>query len=401
MNSTSNKSSDAQAIWFLPLLAFSVAVAPLSIDMYLPAMTIMAEDLDASVAQMHLSLSAYLIGYAAFHLLCGPLADSYGRKSILLGGFTLYCLGSVGCALSQNIESLIAFRVVQGIGGCVGPTLARTIARDVYGPVGAARAISLIAMMMAVAPAIAPLAGGFLLLVWEWPFIFYTLAAYGALNSLLIWLLLHETLPHKHAFRPKVIAANYRELAVHPQFLALAAGASLNYAALMIFLPSSPFVFITLLGLNPEYLAFIFVGTVSGYIAGSALSARLSHRLASERIAILGATLSLTGSLGMLAGHALFPTSVLGIALPMIVYSTSLGLVQPHTMALALKPFGHIAGTGSSLFGFIQMTMSAAASAVVGLFLTDSAWPMLLGMGVATSSGLIVLLTTVKRAPSI
>jgi DHA1 family bicyclomycin/chloramphenicol resistance-like MFS transporter len=237
--------------------------------------------------------------------------------------------------------------------------------------------------------------------VWEWPFIFYTLAAYGALNSLLIWLLLHETLPHKHAFRPKVIAANYRELAVHPQFLALAAGASLNYAALMIFLPSSPFVFITLLGLNPEYLAFIFVGTVSGYIAGSALSARLSHRLASERIAILGATLSLTGSLGMLAGHALFPASVLGIALPMIVYSTSLGLVQPHTMALALKPFGHIAGTGSSLFGFIQMTMSAAASAVVGLFLTDSAWPMLLGMGAATSSGLIVLLTTVKRTPQI
>ena len=397
MNSSPNKSSDAPAIWFLPLLAFSVAVAPLSIDMYLPAMTIMAEDLDASVAQMHLSLSAYLIGYAAFHLFCGPLADSYGRKSILLGGFALYCLGSVGCALSQNIESLITFRVVQGIGGCVGPTLARTIARDVYGPVGAARAISLIAMMMAVAPAIAPLAGGFLLLVWEWPFIFYTLAAYGALNSLLIWWLLHETLPQRHAFRPKVIMANYRELAVHPQFLALAAGASLNYAALMIFLPSSPFVFITLLGLNPEYLAFIFVGTVSGYITGSALSARLSHKFASARIAVFGAALSLSGNLGMMAGYTILPESVLGIALPMIIYSTSLGLVQPHAMALALKPFGHIAGTGSSLFGFIQIGSSAIASATVGLFLTDSAWPMLLGMGAMSGMGLVVLGTTLTR----
>ena len=393
---TSTHKADAHAWWFLPLLALSAAVAPLSVDMYLPAMTLMGEALNASVAQMHLSLSAYLIGYAAFHLVSGPLADSYGRKTLLLAGFSLYVLGSLGCAQSESIEALIGFRVLQGIGGCVGPTLARTIARDVYGPVGAARAISLVAMMMAVAPAIAPLAGGFVLLVWEWPFIFYTLAIYGVLNCLLIFYFLKETLPVKHAFKPSVILANYAELLRHPQFLWIASGASLNYAALMIFLPSAPFVFVTLMGLKAQHLAFVFVATVSGYITGSAVSARASYRFNSRHILLIGACLSVVATVGMSAGYWYAPDTVIAVAGPMVLYSTSLGLVQPHAMALALKPFGHIAGTGSSLLGFIQMTTSALASAFVGQFLVDSAWPMLLGMFGFTAMGLLTLLVANK-----
>jgi DHA1 family bicyclomycin/chloramphenicol resistance-like MFS transporter len=354
-------------------------------------MTIMGEALNASVAQMHLSLSAYLLGYASFHLLSGPLADSYGRKTLLLAGFGLYVLGSLGCAQSESIESLIGFRVMQGVGGCVGPTLARTIARDVYGPVDAARAMSLVAMMMAVAPAIAPLVGGFVLLVWEWPFIFYTLAVYGVINCLLIFYLLRETLPVKHAFRPKVILANYAELIKHPQFLWITGGASLNYAALMIFLPSAPFVFVTLMGLKTQHLAFVFVATVSGYMTGSAISARASYRFDSPQILLAGACLSVVATIGMSIGYWLAPMTVAAVAGPMVLYSTSLGLVQPHAMALALKPFGHIAGTGSSLLGFIQMSTSALASAFVGQFLLDSAWPMLAGMLGLTASALLTL----------
>ncbi len=390
---TSTFKAEAQAWWFLPLLAFSAAVAPLSVDMYLPAMTIMGDSLNASVAQMHLSLSAYLIGYAGFHLFSGPLADSYGRKTLLLTGFTLYVLASLGCAQSETIESFIGFRVLQGIGGCVGPTLARTIARDVYGPAGAARAISLVAMMMAVAPAIAPLAGGFVLLVWDWPFIFYSLAVYGFINCLLIFYFLNETMPIKHAFRPRAIFANYAQLLRHPQFLWIAGGASLNYAALMIFLPSAPFVFITLMGLKTQYLAFVFVATVSGYITGSAISARASYRFNSKHIVLAGACLSVMATIGMSVGYWLAPMTVTAVAGPMVLYSTSLGLVQPHAMALALKPFGHIAGTGSSLLGFIQMSASAVASAFIGQFLIDSAWPMLIGMFGLT---LLALLTLIR-----
>jgi DHA1 family bicyclomycin/chloramphenicol resistance-like MFS transporter len=254
----------------------------------------------------------------------------------------------------------------------------------------------LVAMMMAVAPAIAPLAGGFVLLVWEWPFIFYTLAVYGVINYLLIFYLLQETLPVEHAFRPKVILANYAELIKHPQFLWLTGGASLNYAALMVFLPSAPFVFVTLMGLKTQYLAFVFVATVSGYMTGSAISARASYRFDSSQILLAGAVLSVVATVGMNIGYWLAPMTVAAVAGPMVLYSTSLGLVQPHAMALALKPFGHIAGTGSSLLGFIQMGASALASAVVGQFLVDSAWPMLMGMFGLTASALLTFFTTNK-----
>lgn len=391
MNPSSPPPQSTQPRWFLPLLAGSAAVAPLSVDMYLPAITAMAESLDASIAQMHLSLSGYLIGYALFHLLCGPLADSFGRKTLLISGFGLYVVASIGCALATDIDTLIAFRILQGVGGCVGPTLARTIARDVYGPVGAARAISIVAMLMAVAPAVAPLAGGFVLLVWEWPFIFYCLAVYGAINGVLIVWLLEETVPVKQRLALQPIVANYRELIRHPSFLQIAAGASLNYSALMIFLPSAPFVFITLMGLAPQHLAFVFVATVAGYIVGSALSARLSYRLPSEKIMLGGSLLSVLATTAMAAGYWSAPNTPAALVAPTMFYSMSLGMVQPHAMALALRPFGHIAGTGSSLFGFIQMSCAAFVSAAVGHYLTDSAWPMLIGMVFVTVLALITL----------
>ena len=138
--------------WLLVLLASLVALGPLTIDMYLPALPGMVHDLDTNTSRVQLTISAFLLGFAVFHLVCGPLADRYGRKPVLAAGMGLFILASVGCALADNIDSLIMFRFLQGVGACVGPTLGRAVARDIFGPREAARALAYIAMIMAAGP---------------------------------------------------------------------------------------------------------------------------------------------------------------------------------------------------------------------------------------------------------
>ena len=176
--------------WLLALLAAMVALGPLSVDMYLPAMPRMMTALNTDIWHMHLTLSTYLTGFAIFHLACGPLADRFGRKPILIGGTVLFVAASIGCSLSTTVDELLVYRFIQGIGACVGPTLARAVARDIFGPTRAARALSLIAMLMALAPAVAPTMGSILLLWLPWPIVFIFLAIYGATMIVLIQIFL-------------------------------------------------------------------------------------------------------------------------------------------------------------------------------------------------------------------
>jgi MFS transporter, DHA1 family, multidrug resistance protein len=374
----------------LALLAAMVALGPLSVDMYLPAMPNMMVALDTSISEMHLTLSSYLTGFALFHLACGPLADRFGRKPLLIGGTTLFVAACVGCSQSDSVGELLLFRFLQGVGACVGPTLARAVTRDIFGPTGAARALSLIAMLMALAPAVAPTLGGVMLLLLPWPSIFLLLAGYGAVMIVLIIRLLPESLPEAQSLHPLTILRNYGELVADPFFLSVTVASGAVYAGLITYLSSSSFIYINMLGVPVELFGLIFLSSVIGYMAGSASSARLSGRHDSERIMLLGLVLGMASSCLLLAGYWLWPTSVLALMAPMVLYSTAMGLVLPHAMAIALRPFAHIAGTASALLGFIQMSLSALASAQVGIFLKDTPQPMLWTMLLLSSISLLL-----------
>jgi len=376
----------------LALLAALAALGPLSVDMYLPAMPGMMRAFDTDIAHMHLTASAYLWGFAFFHLACGPLADRFGRRPVLLGGTLLFLAASLGCAQSGDVLELAAYRFVQGIGACVGPTLARTIARDVYGPTRAARALSLIAMLMALAPAVAPGLGGIMLRFVPWPSVFLFLAGYAVAIFLLVRRYLPETLPQRQSLHPLAIARNYAELIVHPFFLAVSICGALVYAGLLAYLTSSGFVFMDMLGVPLHWFGLIFLTSVIGYMAGSALSARLASHHRSEQVMLAGCATAVASSAGLLGGHLLLPASVLALVLPMTFYALSLGLVMPHTMAIALRPFAHIAGTASSLMGFVQMGLAALVTAVVGELLADTPRPLVLGMLAVTAAALVLAL---------
>jgi len=373
--------------WLLAVLASLVALGPLSVDMYLPAMPAMQVALNTSISQMHLTLSAYLTGFAVFHLVCGPLADRYGRKPILTYGTVIFVIACIGCSQASTINELLSFRLLQGIGACVGPTLARTIVRDIFGPTRAAKALSLIAMLMALAPAIAPTLGGAMLLFLPWSSIFIFLAIYGVTSIVLVARYLPESLPKKQSLHPIEVAKNFGQLIRDPFFLLVTISSAMMYAGLLTYLSSSAYVYIQMLGVPVQYFGLVFLSGVVGYAIGSAISARVTGRYTPEQLSLVGTALGLGACLVMWLASSLYTDSVAAFMLPMTLFSASLGLVLPNSMAIALRPFPHIAGTASALLGFIQMSISALSSALVGLLLNTSPLPMVLTMvGVTTAS---------------
>ncbi len=392
-----NRQLHPDSPWLLALLAALVALGPLSVDVYLPAMPTMMAALDTDIRHMHLTLSSYLTGFALFHLACGPLADRFGRKPILIGGTVLFVAACIGCSLSKTVEELLFFRFIQGVGACVGPTLARAVARDVFGPTRAARALSLIAMMMALAPAIAPAMGGLMMLWLPWSSIFVFLAVYGIAMIMLIHVFLGESLPQRQSLHPLSILVNYGTLLRSPMFLIATFASGFVYAGFLAYLASSSFVYIDMLGVPVEYFGLIFITSVVGYMAGSALSARLSRSYASEQTVLVGAALTAAAASTLWIGAKLLPTSIAVMILPMMFYSVGIGLMLPNAMAIALRPFPYIAGTASALLGFVQMSLSAFATAIVGNYLVDSPAPVLNFMLVINGFALVMSLVLFRR----
>ena len=228
-------------------------------------------------------------------------------------------------------------------------------------------------------------------MLWlPWPSIFVFLAVYGVAMIVLIHVFLAESLPQRQSLHPLSIARNYAELLRSHMFITATVGSAFVYAGLLAYLSSSSFVYIDMLGVPVQYFGFVFLTSVAGYMSGSALSARMSLSFASEKTVLVGAALVAVSTIIMWVGAHLFPRSITVLMLPMMFYSTGMGLVLPNAMAVALRPFAHIAGTASALMGFIQMALSAFATAMVGTFLSDTPAPMLNFMVLITFVALLL-----------
>jgi DHA1 family bicyclomycin/chloramphenicol resistance-like MFS transporter len=373
------------------LLAAMTAIGPLSTDMYLPSLPDIARHLSASTAQVQLTISSYLVGFAVGQIVYGPVSDRHGRKPVLLAALGLFSGATLVCALSTSIDMLIAARFVQALGGSGCIMVARAIVRDLYSGNRAGRELSVMGSVMALAPVIAPVAGGVLQTGFGWRSIFVALVVVGIVGISTIWLLLPETLTRRASepVSPASMLRSYGIVSRNPAYLAYMGLATGSYAGLFAWISGASFVLQNLYGLSPLYFGVAFALSTVGYLTGTNLAARLVMRLGLDRTIGFGCCALAVGGLGTIASVAFGLTSAFALIVPMAVYLAGLGMVLPQSIAGAMTPFPERAGAASALFGFIQQSVAAICGAVVGALLSHSAWPVagaVAFMGVATLS---------------
>ncbi|WP_082629039.1 multidrug effflux MFS transporter [Pseudomonas sp. TTU2014-080ASC] len=386
---TSSSISKAIPLPLLLLLASLTSIAPFSTDMYLPAFPAIQQAMSLLPGQVELSFSAYFVGMLLGMLCYGPISDRYGRKPPLLFGLTLYCLASLAIASVDSLEGLLGWRFLQGVGGCAGAVLAVAIVRDCCAAQQTARVMSMITLIMGAAPILAPLLGGWVLGLWNWQAIFIVLAVMGALCLLGILFGLRETLAQRSARLALLpVLKNYGELLRNREFMGFALCQAFTTGAMFAYIVGSPFVLIELHEIAPEHFGLFFGLNAVGMVLASQINRVLLNRISAATL------LAHMLWLPLIAGSLLMLNQILGVPglwliLPaFFILVSSVGLVSPNAMAMALAKQGHRAGLASALHVSLTFGMGMLAGVLVSVLHDGSQFPLALVIFCLANGGL-------------
>ncbi|HQV41090.1 MAG: Bcr/CflA family multidrug efflux MFS transporter [Moraxellaceae bacterium] len=383
--------------WII-LMGALTAIGPLSIDMYLPGFPAIGKEFDAG-SRVELSLASFFIGLAIGQLFYGPISDRYGRKPPLYFGLSLFLLASVGAATSQSIEALIGWRFIQGLGGCAGMVIARAVVRDRCDAQEAARAFSLLILVMGIAPILAPLLGGIIVTESGWRSIFIVLAifAFGCLVAIRYMLKESHSVSGSHPLILRKVLRDYLQILTNREFMRYTLSSSLAFTGMFAYIAGSPHVLMQVHHIPPQHYGWIFGSNALGLIAASQLNARLLRHYDLNWLLNRGvATAALSGS--GLALFALFDwLSLPALLAGLFIFITSLGFISPNASAAALAHQGHRAGTASALMGAIQFALATLAGACMSIWHDGSAMPLAIFMGVCGVGAWGLLRTKASR----
>lgn len=369
--------------WFTLVLATMMSFAPLSIDMYLPALPEIGRQLAASPAAVQMSLSTFFLGFGLGQLAWGPLGDRFGRRLPIAAGIALFLVGCVGCALATDATQLAGWRFVQALGSCAAPVLARAMIRDRYDQDEAARTLSLMMLIMGVAPMAAPLIGGQVLAHFGWQAIFVGLAGFGLL-ALAGLFTIPETLPAdgRRSLNPAATLSGYARLLGSRRYMAYALSGAFFFGAMFAYIAGTPFIYIEYFGVRPQLYGFLFGLNIAGMMLFNVVNRRLVQRIGSDRTMRLGALgCALFGIvLAVVGGSGAF--GLAGIVVPLFAFLSMSGLVGANGMAGAMSVVPGMAGTASGLAGTLQFAFGALTSAAVGWTADGTPLPMVAIIGV-------------------
>ncbi len=351
-----------------------VAVGPLSISLYSPALPTVVQDLATSEAMGKLSISVYFAAFAFTQLICGPLSDSWGRRKVAVAFLAIYVLGSLTAAFAPSIGFLLAGRILQGIGVSVGVALSRAMVRDQFVGRDAIGILALVNLVLTVAPAVAPTLGSMILLFGDWHSLFLVMASYGAFLIVLIGAASRETHPEakRTPFSPRAIVGNYWHLLTNARFLAPATILGLSFGGFYGFAALLPFILIGDLGLSPFQFAMALLVQTGSYLIGNLLASYAAKRFTGDATMRIGLILQLLGGVGFAIGLRVFPESVMVVMAPVSLWMLALALIGPSATAAAMDGFGSIAGAAGALTGFFQVGGGFAASLLASLLFADA-----------------------------
>ena len=387
---TTRPHSSISIVFILGLLAM---LMPLSIDMYLPALPVISAQFGVPAGSAQMTLSTYILGFAVGQLLYGPMADSIGRKPVILGGTLVFAAAAVACALAQTIEQLIVMRFLHGLAAAAASVVINALMRDIYPKEEFSRMMSFVMLITTIAPLIAPMVGGAVLVWFSWHAIFWILALAALLASAMIFFLIHETLPveRRQKFHLRTTIGNFATLFRHKRVLSYMLASGFSFAAMFSFLSAGPFVYIELNHVAPQHFGYYFALNILFLIVMTLINSRFVRRFGPLAMFRFGLFVQFAMAIWLVLSTGLglgFWSMVLGVA----AFVGCVSMVSSNAMAVILDEFPHMAGTASSLAGTFRFGIGALTGALLSFATFNSAWPMIWSIAVCATCSIVFYL---------
>jgi DHA1 family bicyclomycin/chloramphenicol resistance-like MFS transporter len=362
---------------FVATLGALMAITPMSVDMYLPALPAIGRDLGAPQSEIQLSLSLFFVAFALGQLVWGPIGDRFGRRGPTFAGLLLFVAGGTGCMFAADPFVLAGWRTLQGAGAAVTVVLCRAMVRDVYDRDRSAAVLSVMMLVMGAAPMLAPTVGGQILRFADWRFIFAVLVAAGVAIMVPLWRM-PETLPaaRRRSLHPVAVARTYLLLLRDRRYIGYVAGGAGMFGAMFAYISGTPYVYIEMFGVSVENYGLLFGVNVIGMMAASAFNSRFALRFGADRVLRAGLLASIVFAAVLLATGASGAFGLWGIVVPLFAFLSCMGLIGANSMAGALADHPQMAGSASALAGGIQFATGAAAGAAVAALADETPVPM-------------------------
>ncbi|MFZ3117571.1 MAG: multidrug effflux MFS transporter [Variovorax sp.] len=400
---------DAQTLWKAPRWALAILLAvlgmlgPFSIDTYIPAFSGIAKSIGATPVEMQQTLSAYLFGFAFMNLFHGALSDSFGRRPVVLWGLAVFTLASLGCAMSQTIGQLVLFRALQGLSTGAGIVVSRAVIRDMFPPAEAQKVMAQVTIYFGVAPAIAPIVGGFLFVHAGWHAIFWFLVAVGVVLFAANYKLLPETLhaTQRQPFHARHLMRGYWALCSDPRFLLLALASGVPFNGMFLYVLSAPAFLGDHLGLAPTQFFWFFLLTIGGIMAGAWASGRMAGKVTPKRQIRDGFVIMLATSAANVVANALFEPHALWAMWPIAIFAFGWALMVPVITLLVLDLHPERRGMASSLQAVIGSTANGLVAGVIAPLVMHSTLALAVTSILMMSIGLAAWVWLHRRWPDI
>ena len=387
---TTRPHSSFKIVFILGLLAM---LMPLSIDMYLPALPVISAQFGVPAGSAQMTLSTYILGFAHGQLFYGPMADSLGRKPVILGGTLVFAAAAVACALAQTIDHLIIMRFFHGLAAAAASVVINALMRDIYPKEEFSRMMSFVMLVTTIAPLVAPMAGGAVLVWFSWHVIFWILALAALLASAMIFFFIDETLPveRRQKFHIRTTIGNFASLFRHKRVLSYMLASGFSFAGMFSFLSAGPFVYIELNHVSPQHFGYYFALNIVFLFIMTIINSRFVRRVGALNMFRGGLWIQFVMAIWLVMSAFLgvgFWALVVGVA----AFVGCVSMVSSNAMAVILDEFPHMAGTASSLAGTFRFGIGAIVGALLSMATFTTAWPMLWAMAFCATSSILFYL---------
>ncbi|TNH44079.1 Bcr/CflA family multidrug efflux MFS transporter [Photorhabdus luminescens] len=389
------RSSYLGLILILGLLSM---LMPLAIDMYLPSLPTVAEDFGVDNGQVQMTLSSYILGFAIGQMIYGPMADSLGRKPVILGGVTVFALTSAACAMVQNIDDFIYMRFLHGFSAAAAGVVINALMRDLFTKDEFSRSMSFVILVMTIAPLIAPILGGMIMIWFTWHAIFWSIAVTSVIAVFLIACFIRETLPKekRQKFHLRTTVSQFIMLFRQRRVFCYMLASGFSFAGMFSFLSAGPFVYIELNGVSPQHFGYYFALNIVFLFVMTTINSRYVRRFGALKMMYFGLSVQFVMGIWLLLSTTLdfgFTALVIGVA----AYICGISMITSNVMAVVLDDYPHMAGTVSSLAGTIRFGISALVGVLLAMLPARNAWPMVGSMVLSVILAVLLIVYAKKR----